>query len=138
MKYIPEGGDWRNLPTELHEEALKGAYDHAGNGKKGGRTGFYRRLSFSKPAPTLLTSPVYKSSVLAHPTENRPLSVKEYARIQGFPDNWLFFQKTTTKYRLIGQAVPVPLGRALAGHILKSRNRNSNSSESLVEPIMLQ
>lgn len=121
MKYIPEGGNWRNLPKNLHKRALKGAYDPTGKKNKGGRTGFYRRLSWSKPAPTLLTSPVYKYSVLAHPTENRPLSVKEYARIQGFPDYWRFPKKTATKYRLIGQAVPVPLSRALAVQILNYR-----------------
>ncbi len=122
MKYIPEGGNWRNLPEALHKEALKGAYDPAGKCKKGGRTGFYRRLSWSKPAPTLLTSPVYKCSVLAHPNENRPLSIKEYARIQGFPKEWAFVQKlTATKYALIGQAVPIPLSKAISQRILLSR-----------------
>jgi DNA (cytosine-5)-methyltransferase 1 len=121
MAYIPEGGNWHNLPKELQKEALKGAYDPTGRNNKGGRTGFYRRLSWSKPAPTLLASPVYKCSVLAHPTQNRPLSVKEYAKIQGFPDNWKFPRTTATKYRLIGQAVAIPLGKALCTRILQSR-----------------
>ena len=122
MKYIPEGGNWHNLPKRLHKKALKGAYDPTGKNNKGGRTGFYRRLSWSKPAPTLLTSPVYKCSVLAHPEENRALSVREYARIQGFPDNWEFSQKTISrKYRLIGQAVPIPLSGALCHRVLESR-----------------
>ena len=121
MAYIPEGGNWHNLPNELQEEALKGAYDPTGKNNKGGRTGFYRRLRWSEPAPTLLTSPVYKCSVLAHPTENRPLSVKEYAKIQDFPNNWKFAGGAPTKYRLIGQAVAIPLGRALRRRILKSR-----------------
>lgn len=117
MKYIPEGGYWRDLPKELQKEALGGAYDATGSSNKGGRTGFYRRLSWDKPAPTLLTSPVFKGSVLAHPTENRPLSVREYARIQGFPDNWVFVDHVATKYRLIGEAVPIPLSRAIAVQI---------------------
>ncbi len=121
MTYIPEGGNWHDLPIELQKEALKGAYDLTGQGNKGGRTGFYRRLSWSEPAPTLLTSPVYKCSVLAHPCENRPLSVKEYARIQDFPDSWKFAGTTQAKYRLIGQAVAIPLSRALCRRILKSR-----------------
>ncbi len=120
MTYVPEGGNWHSLPQELQEEALKGAYDPTGKNNKGGRTGFYRRLKWSEPAPTLLTSPVYKCSVLAHPTENRPLSVKEYAKIQGFPDDWKFPRTTATKYRLIGQAVAIPLSRALCARILQS------------------
>mgnify|MGYP000868984181 CR=1 FL=1 len=121
MSYIPEGGNWHNLPQKLQKDALKGAYDPTGKNNKGGRTGFYRRLSWAKPAPTLLTSPVYKCSVLAHPTENRPLSVKEYAKIQDFPADWKLPGTAATKYRLIGQAVAVPLSRALCARILQSR-----------------
>lgn len=129
MKHIPEGGCWRDLPKELQKEAMGGAYDSTGKGNKGGRTGFYRRLSWDKPAPTLLTSPIFKGSVLAHPQENRALSVKEYARIQKFPDDWEFVDHTATKYRLIGEAVPVPLARALARQILKEL-RLENPSET--------
>lgn len=121
MTYIPEGGNWHNLPRELQKEALKGAYDPTGKNNKGGRTGFYRKLRWSEPAPTLLTSPVYKCSVLGHPAKNRPLSVKEYAKIQDFPNNWKFAGITATKYRLIGQAVAIPLSRALCKRISKSR-----------------
>ncbi len=128
MTYIPEGGNWHNLPTELQKEALKGAYDPTGKNNKGGRTGFYRRLRWSEPAPTLLTSPVYKCSVLAHPSENRPLSVKEYAKIQDFPSHWKFAGGTPTKYRLIGQAVAVPLSRALRRRILESRRSISTKA----------
>lgn len=114
MKYIPEGSYWRDLPEELKKEAMKGAYY-----SQGGRTGFFRRLSWSKPSPTLVTSPVFKGTCLGHPEEDRPLSVREYARIQGFPDDWEFVDPTSTKYRLIGEAVPIPLARALARQILK-------------------
>jgi DNA (cytosine-5)-methyltransferase 1 len=121
MKYIPEGGNWRNLPSKLQKRALGGAYGDTWKDRKGGRTGFYRRLRWSEPAPTLLTSPVYKCSALAHPAENRPLSVREYAMIQGFPKSWVFLGGTPTKYRLIGQAVPIALGKAISHQILKSR-----------------
>lgn len=114
MKYIPEGGYWRDLPEELKKEAMGGAYF-----SQGGRTGFYRRLSWNKPSPTLVTSPVFKGTVLGHPEEDRPLSVREYARIQGFPDDWEFVDHISTKYRLIGEAVPIPLSCALARQILK-------------------
>jgi len=133
MKYIPEGGCWRDLPQELQKEALGGAYDFTGKGNKGGRTGFYRRLSWDKPAPTLLTSPIFKGSVLAHPQENRALSVKEYARIQGFPDDWEFVDHTATKYRLIGEAVPIPLSRALAKQVLEGFRREKGLEIAKVE-----
>jgi len=126
MKYVPPGGCWRDLPEELKKEAMGGAYY-----SQGGRTGFYRRLSWDKPAPTLVTSPVYKGSVLAHPEEDRPLSVKEYARIQGFPDSWVFVGRTSAKYRIIGEAVPVPLARALARQILKEFQKRLVKLESI-------
>jgi len=125
MKYIPEGGYWRNLPEELKKEAMKGAYY-----SQGGRTGFFRRLSWSKPSPTLVTSPVFKGTCLAHPKENRPLSVREYARIQGFPDDWEFIDPISTKYRLIGEAVPIALARALARQILKELEKETVKIEA--------
>jgi len=126
MRYIPPGGCWRDLPDELKKEAMGGAYY-----SQGGRTGFYRRLSWDKPAPTLVTSPVYKGSVLAHPEEDRPLSVREYARIQGFPDSWVFVGRTSAKYRIIGEAVPIPLARALARQILKEYRKRLIRLESI-------
>jgi DNA (cytosine-5)-methyltransferase 1 len=57
--------------------------------------------------------------MLCHPTELRPLSVREYARIQQFPDDWIFEGKTSDCYRQIGNAVPIPLGKAI-GQMLKS------------------
>jgi len=124
MKYIPEGGCWINLPEHLQKEALKGAYDSPEDpikyGKKGGRRGFLRRLSWKKPSPTLLTSPVMKGSVLGHPTENRPLSVQEYMRLQGFPDNFKLVGSIRIKYKLLGEAVPIPLSKAIAKQVKKT------------------
>jgi DNA (cytosine-5)-methyltransferase 1 len=118
MKHIPPGGCWRDLPEEVKKEAMGGAYY-----SQGGRTGFYRRLSWDEPAPTLVTSPVFKGSVLAHPEQDRPVSVKEYARFQGLPDSLKFVGKTAAKYRIIGDAVPLPLSRAIAKQILKVLKR---------------
>lgn len=128
MKYIPEGGYWRDLPEELKKEAMGGAYY-----SQGGRTGFYRRLSWDKPSPTLVTSPVFKGTVLGHPEEDRPLSVREYARIQGFPDDWEFVDHISTKYRLIGEAVPIALARALARQILKELRRETSLEAARIE-----
>lgn len=117
LKYVPPGGCWINIPKKLQKSAMGGAYDSGGDykaSKRGGRRGFYRRLSWDKPAPTLVTSPVMKGSCLCHPDGNRPLSIREYARIQQFPDDWEFVGSTAAKYKQIGEAVPVGLARAIS------------------------
>jgi len=108
------GENWRNLPEELQQEALGGAWTSSG-----GRVGFYRRLAWDEPAPTVPTSPTQKSTALCHPVRVRPLSVQEYARIQQFPDDWRFRGNTEAKYRQIGNAVPVGLGHAIGRAVLK-------------------
>ena len=105
LKLIKEGENWRSLPENLQAEALGGAYTSSG-----GRVGFFRRLRFDEPSPTVPTSPVQKSTCICHPTELRPLSLKEYARVQQFPDDWAFQGSVSDKYRQIGNAVPVGLG----------------------------
>ena len=106
--------NWRNLPLCLQREALGGAWNSTG-----GRVGFYRRLAWDEPAPTVPTSPIQKSTALCHPEQVRPLSVQEYARIQQFPDDWRIFGRTEDKYRQIGNAVPVGLGYAIGKTVLK-------------------
>lgn len=108
LKMVPEGGNWRDLPPEVVEEAMGGAYTSGG-----GKVGFFRRLSYAQPSPTIVTSPVQKATMMCHPTQDRPLSVAEYARIQQFPDEWTFVGPTAEKYRQIGNAVPVGLARAI-------------------------
>jgi DNA (cytosine-5)-methyltransferase 1 len=120
LKTVPEGGNWRNLAPDCVEKAMGGAY-HSG----GGKVGFYRRLSYNEPAPTLVTSPVQKASMLCHPTEDRPLSVREYARIQQFPDEWTFHGNTASKYRQIGNAVPIGLAKALGTALIATANGTS-------------
>lgn len=121
---LKPGESWRQLPKDLQREALGGAYDSTG-----GRVGFFRRLSFDEPSPTVPTSPCQKSTCLCHPTEIRPLSVKEYARIQQFPDDWIFVGSTIDKYRQIGNAVPVGLGYAI-GRTLKRYIQNRETLEA--------
>ena len=122
LKYVPPGGCWIDLPKRIRDKAMGGAADSDDpkrKGKQGGRRGFYRRLSWDAPAPTLVTSPAQLGSCICHPDEDRPLSVKEYARLQGFPDDWEFVGSTQQKYRMIGEAVPVELARAIASVIRK-------------------
>lgn len=105
---LKEGQNWRNLPVELQKEAMGGAFEG-----EGGRTSYFRRLSWGKPAPTLVCCPTQKSTCLCHPDEDRPLNVKEYARIQGFPDDWVFCGPLAAQYKQIGNAVPVQLAEAI-------------------------
>lgn len=118
LAFIPPGGYWKSLPEEIQKEALGGAYDETGSNLKGGRTGFLRRLAWDKPAPTIVDRPNTRAGCLCHPEEDRPLSVKEYARLQGFPDEWEFAGSLPARYELIGQATPIRLAQALAGAIL--------------------
>ncbi len=105
LAYLGEGQNWRDLPTELQCVAMGKSFELVG-----GKTGFYRRLAFDKPSPTLVTSPTMPATMLCHPKEMRPLSVQEYARIQQFPDHWQFQGKILDIYKQIGNAVPVGLG----------------------------
>lgn len=120
IKIVPAGGNWRDLPKDVLPTAMGGALDSGG-----GKVGFFRRLDYNQPSPTLVTSPTQKATMLCHPTKNRPLSVKEYSRIQGFPDNWRFCGKIIDQYRQIGNAVPLMLGKAI-GEMLVSVARNQS------------
>lgn len=112
FRMLKPGQYWKHLPVELQKEAL-GASFYAG----GGKTGFLRRVPWDEPSPTLVTHPAMPATDLAHPTEDRPLSVEEYKRLQEFPDNWHIEGTIIDQYRQIGNAVPVSLGRAIARHI---------------------
>lgn len=113
-RMLGPGQYWKNLPTvELQQEALGKSFFSGG-----GKTGFLRRIAWDRPAPTLVTHPAMPATDLAHPVEDRPLSVQEYMRIQQFPDDWVIKGKPTDQYRQIGNAVPVGLGQAVGRAIL--------------------
>ena len=115
LRKLKAGQYWKHLPEADQKLAMGASYN-----LPGGKTGFYRRLSWDKPSPALVTSPVMPATMLCHPTRLRPLSVQEYARIQQFPDNWKFAGPTMDIYKQIGNAVPVGLGYA-AGKALATR-----------------
>lgn len=110
---LKEGQCWNKLPIEIQEEAMGKAYKLGG-----GKTGFYRRIAWDRPSPTLVTSPTMPATDLCHPKELRPLSVEEYKRVQGFPDDWWIAGSIHDQYRQIGNAVPVSLGEAIGRAIL--------------------
>ncbi len=120
LHMVPEGGNWKDLPEDLIPDAMGGAYESGG-----GKVGFYRRLSYAQPSPTITTSPAQKATMLCHPKFDRPLSVKEYARIQQFPDDWVFAGTTAAKYRQIGNAVPVGLGTAIGMAVLATADKTA-------------
>lgn len=112
---VPPGGNWRQLPKELQPKALGDAAYAAG----GGKTGFFRRLSWDAPSPTITGRSNRKGSAVCHPDFVRPLSVRECARLQGFPDDWVFEGSMSDQYMQIGNAVPVHLGEAIGRVILE-------------------
>jgi DNA (cytosine-5)-methyltransferase 1 len=136
FELIPPGGYWKNLPEDLQKEALGTASFAAG----GGKTGFFRRLSYDLPAPTVTTKPNRKGSAMCHPEFVRPISVRECARIQGFPDSWEFSGAMNQQYQQIGNAVPTHLGAAVGAALLayeKSRGARTKSPSRLEVEIML-
>ena len=114
LKKVPEGGNWRDLPVALQKQAMGRAYV-----SWGGRCGFFRRLAWGRPTPALITKPSSKATILCHPVELRPLSVREYSRVQQFPDDWRFCGTVGKKYEQVGNAVPLGLGEAIGQSIRK-------------------
>ncbi|HHV13350.1 MAG TPA: DNA (cytosine-5-)-methyltransferase [Clostridiales bacterium] len=108
LALVPPGGYWRDLPEELAKEYMGKSY-YSG----GGRTGMARRISWEEPCLTLTCSPAQKQTERCHPEEVRPFTVREYARIQSFPDEWEFAGSMGQQYKQIGNAVPVELAKAI-------------------------
>ena len=118
---VPPGGYWRDLPVDIQKEyMLKSFY------LGGGKTGIARRISWEEPCLTLTCSPAQKQTERCHPDETRPFRVREYARIQTFPDEWLFSGSITQQYKQIGNAVPVNLAKEIGYSIIKFLNKEYN------------
>jgi DNA (cytosine-5)-methyltransferase 1 len=114
---VPPGGYWRDLPIELQKEyMLKSFY------LGGGKTGMARRMSWDEPCLTLTCAPAQKQTERCHPDDTRPFTVREYARIQTFPDNWEFAGSVTSQYAQIGNAVPVNLAEDIGYSIVRCLN----------------
>ena len=130
LDLIPPKGYWRDLPLELQKEYMGGSF-YLG----GGKTGMARRIGWDEPCLTLTCSPAQKQTERCHPDETRPFTVREYARIQTFPDNWEFAGSVSQQYKQIGNAVPVNLAKEIGFSIVKFLNEvyaKSNKSEALI------
>jgi len=114
FELVPEGGCWVDLPVEIQKDYMGNSF-YSGGGKRG----IAKRLSMSQPSLTLLCSPQQKQTDRCHPTEIRPLNLKEYARIQSFPDDYKFHGKMNSVYKQIGNAVPVELAFHIGKSIIK-------------------
>jgi DNA (cytosine-5)-methyltransferase 1 len=121
MKLVPEGGYWRDLPLSMQKSYMKGSFFLGG-----GKTGMARRMSWDEPSLTLTCAPAQKQTERCHPKETRPFTVREYARIQTFPDNWHFAGALSAQYKQIGNAVPVNMAYELGLSILNFINYATN------------
>ena len=132
LEQIPPGENWRALPAEIAREAMGAAFH-----RKGGRTGRFRRLAWTRPCPTVLTLPNHASTSLCHPQETRPLSVRECAAVQGFDNDWPFCGSPVEQYRQVGNAVAVPVaeacGRAVADLLDEARTDESAPRFQLID-----
>lgn len=117
LDLVPPKGYWRDLPIELQKEYMGGSF-YLG----GGKTGMARRIGWDEPSLTLTCSPAQKQTERCHPDETRPFTVREYARIQTFPDDWKFSGSISQQYKQIGNAVPCNLGKEIGFSIIKFLN----------------
>lgn len=121
LDLVPQKGYWRDLPLEIQKEFMGGSF-YLG----GGKTGMARRIGWDEPCLTLTCSPAQKQTERCHPEETRPFTIREYARIQTFPDDWEFAGSVSQQYKQIGNAVPVNLGREVGYSIVKFLNNYYN------------
>lgn len=135
LELVPPGGYWKDLPEHLQREYLKGSFHLSG-----GKTGMARRLAWDEPSLTLTCAPAQKQTERCHPSETRPLTVREYARIQTFPDSWEFEGSMSEQYKQIGNAVPVNLGYHLGRcliHMLSDRSDDEEFEHPVVQELQL-
>jgi DNA (cytosine-5)-methyltransferase 1 len=118
LDLIPAGGYWRDLPIEIQKDYMGGSF-YLG----GGKTGMARRMSWSEPSLTLTCSPAQKQTERCHPDETRPFTIREYARIQTFPDDWAFSGSVSQQYKQIGNAVPVNFAKEVGFEIINFLNK---------------
>ncbi len=134
LSKVPAGGYWRDLPLDLQKEYMMASFFMGG-----GKTGMARRLSWDEPSLTLTCAPAQKQTERCHPEETRPLNVREYARIQTFPDDWKFEGSTASQYKQIGNAVPVNLAFHLGKCITAMLdNKPDYKTMESVEPFIEQ
>lgn len=124
LEMVPPKGYWRDLPVDIQKEYMGKSFYLSG-----GRTGMARRIGWDEPCLTLTCSPAQKQTERCHPEETRPFTVREYARIQTFPDDWEFAGSVSQQYKQIGNAVPVNLAKEVSYSIIKFLNKYYSKSK---------
>lgn len=127
LDLVPPKGYWRDLPIDIQKEYMGKSF-YLG----GGKTGMARRIGWDEPSLTLTCSPAQKQTERCHPDETRPFTVREYARIQTFPDEWKFAGSISQQYKQIGNAVPCNLGEEIGYSIIKFLNKVYQEKEALI------
>lgn len=105
MKYVPEGGNWKYVPKEMFKSERSNRY-----------TNYLRRLNRNEPSITIDTG----HNVYFHYEFNRVPTIRESARLQSFPDNFIFTGRKGQQFRQVGNAVPPLMAEALAKAIIDS------------------
>lgn len=117
VKYIPEGGSWKNIPYDKLPDRMKRIRDDM---KRYHSPNFYRRFGRNEINGTITAAATPENCGILHPIEDRRYSVREIARIQSFPDSYEFIgSSVSSKYKIIGNAVPPKLGEVIGKSIIE-------------------
>ena len=113
LKHIPQGGSWRDIPFDLLPAGMQRA-------RRSDHTKRYGRLDPQGLCSTILTKCDPHWGCFFHPYQDRVLSVREAARMQSFPDSYVFLGTMGHQYAQVGNAVPPLLARALGMQIARA------------------
>ena len=123
VNHIPEGGSWKDIPYDLLPDRLKRIRD---NMKRYHSPNFYRRFGRDEINGTITAAATPENSGIVHPIENRRYTVREIARIQSFPDDYVFVGSSIpAKYKVIGNAVPPKLAEIIGDSVVKALHDNN-------------
>jgi DNA (cytosine-5)-methyltransferase 1 len=115
IAHVPEGGGWEHLPAELQLDC------HRPGAAKIGHRYVYGRLSWDKPAGTITARfDSFTRGKFAHPSENRSITLREGARLQTFPDDFVFLGTKEEVASQIGNAVPPRLAETIGSSIIRT------------------
>lgn len=133
FSYVPQGGGWQDIPYELRL-----ACHQVADTSRGGWPDVYGRLRWDGQCPTITGGfDSYTRGRYGHPLQNRPLTPREAARLQGFPDEHVFYGTRHDVRHQIGNAVPVPLGAAIGRAILAALNGETARQTNPVQQSLL-
>lgn len=123
LKYIPQGGSWRDIPIDLLPAGLKRA-------RRSDHTKRYGRLHPDSLCSTILTKCDPHWGSFFHPYQDRAISVREAARIQSFPDQYVFTGTLTQQYEQVGNAVPPFLAKAIGNKIAEQISQEESHGKN--------